>query len=144
MGGPMIADTPLNKVNKDILALLDIPEDCQQTEWAGQFLDATNIHEDDGRESDVGGNEEPEEGWDDGEGDVLREEGHGEDADGGENQGEVDNTERINTGEIREPASQDPAWRLDRVRGGGRADWSLTQGVADTNDGQEERWLARL
>ena len=58
----MIADTPLNKVNKDVLALLDIPEDCQQTERAGQFLDATNIHEDDGRESDVGGNEEPKEG----------------------------------------------------------------------------------
>ena len=37
------------------------------------------------------------------------EEGHGEDADGGENQGGVDDTERIHRGEIREPASQDPA-----------------------------------
>ena len=96
---------------------LYIPEDCQQTEGAGQFLDATNIHQHNGRERNVGRYKEPEERWDNGEGDVLSEEGHGEDADGGENQGGVDNTERINTGEIREPASQDPAWGWESVRG---------------------------
>ena len=87
----------------------DLPEDCEQSEGAGEFLNATNIHEDNRRESNVGGYEEPEQGGDDGEGDVLGEEGHREDADGGENQGDVDNKERINPVEIREPASQDPA-----------------------------------
>ena len=112
-GGPMMADTPLSKVHQvqfknPIFVSPPKPEDCKQSKGAGQFLDATDIHENNRSESNVGGYEEPEQGGDDGEGDVLSEEGHGEDTDGGENQGGVDNTERIHTGEIREPASQDP------------------------------------
>ena len=80
----MMADTPLSKVQFARFYILSplIPEDCEQSEGAGQFLDATDIHEDNRGEGNVGGYEEPEQGGDDDEGEVLGEEGHGEDTDG--------------------------------------------------------------
>ena len=98
-----------------------LPENCEESKCTGEIVNTTEVHQHNGGERNVGSNEETKESRNDGKtGDILQE-WHDEETDGGEEERDVDNTDGVNTGEVRDEAGDDSA-----------------NGVADTNDGEQE------
>ena len=96
-------------------------EQGEKTKSAGEIVETQQVHQDDGREGDVGRHEESKEQRHDRETGVGGTEGEQEDGEGGENYCYVGHHQGVHPGEVGDPARYDSP-----------------EGVGDADDGDKE------